>query len=118
MWICSKHLSDNREQMEKFDRQLQAKAGISLTFITTKTFPNNGLHLEVPIDVGPDNLSNLSLQGSPLAHCNLSENGIKQAARKLHRLNKKKDPEVVTVSPPAGVPLFFFPNQLKELMER
>ena len=108
MWLCSKHLSDNREQLEKFDRQLQAKAGISLTFISTKTVPNNGLHLEIPIDIGPDSPSNKSLPGSPLAHCNLSEKGIKQAVRKLHRLNKKKDPDVVTVSPPAGVPLFLF----------
>ena len=52
--------------------------------------------------------ADVSVSGSPLAYCTLGEKGIKQAVRKLHRLNKKHEPGVVTVSPPAGVPLFLF----------
>ena len=106
MWLCSKHLSDNREQLEKFDRQLQAKAGIRLTFISMKNLPKESLHVEIP--PGADCPGVEPRPGSPLAHCSLSDRGIKQAVRKLHRLNKKRDPGVITVSPPAGVPLFLF----------
>ena len=66
MWLCSKHLSDNRDQMEKFDQQIQAKAGIRLTFVSSKVVPNANLQIHIPsklnVDMSKDNI----LPGSPM----------------------------------------------------
>ena len=120
MWLCSKHQEDNEEQMVKFEEQLLQKSGIKLVFITrqkqasTPPIPRSG--------VTPPPTSNSSVGGtppphsptspsqpvSPMSYCAMGEKGIKQAVRKLHRINKKKDPSVETISPPVGTPLFLF----------
>ena len=45
---------------------------------------------------------------SPMSHCVMGEKGIKQAVKRMRRMNKRKDPNMETVSPPAGAPLFLF----------
>ena len=49
-----------------------------------------------------------SIPTSSTSYCSWKETGIKQAVRRLNRLNKKRDPFVITISPPAGLPLFLF----------
>ena len=123
MWLCSKHQAENREQMEKFDEQLQDKSGVRLVFMTKKkvtpkllkpvrTSPQTSKSPESPpptpsSPLPPTPTSPLP-PTSPMSFCTMGEKGIKQAVRKMVRLNKKKDPSVETVSPPVGSPLFLF----------
>ena len=110
MWLCKKHYTTNKEHMEKFSDQLQSKSGIQLVFMSLQKKDFSSLELPVLNLTEPSqNSTDLpTVQTSPLAYCTSGDNGIKQAVRKLHRLNKKKDPDAVTISPPTGLPLFLF----------
>ena len=120
MWLCSKHQDDNKEQMAKFEEQLLEKSGIKLVFMTrqrqakTPPIPRSGVTPPPPINPAMgETLPSQPPTGppqpvSPMSYCAMGEKGIKQAVRKLHRINKKKDPCVETVAPPVGTPLFLF----------
>ena len=98
MWVCSKHGDENRQQMEKFSDQLRTKSNIRLVLISVaEEEKQNTPGLRNPPSVN-----------SPLSYCSKENIGIKRAVRNLHRFNKKSDPDVVTVSPPEGSPVFMF----------
>ena len=102
MWLCSKHNADNKEQMVKFAEQLQERAGVRLVFVLKKKVTNP------PKSLDQDRASHQATQSpeivtppasptspvpptSPLSFCTMGEKGIKQAVRKMVRLNKKKE---------------------------
>ena len=97
MWVCGKHEDDNRAQMQKFSDQLRTKSGIKLVFtaVIEKEIP------KTPEFSQPDILS---------THTYTTDEGrgIKRAVRNLHRFNKKRDPNVETISPPEGKSIFMF----------
>ena len=97
MWVCTKHAEDNREHMEKFSEQLKSKAGIKLVFTSVN------IQQDTVVKVPP-----APHLASPLSYCSKDEKGIKRAVRNLHRFNKKADPDVETISPPEGAPIFMF----------
>ena len=93
--------------MERFKEQIQNKMGIQLIFLANQNFgptqASQNPDLGQPIDP-----TLIPRPTSPTAMCSLEERGVKQVVRKLHRLNKKKNPNVITVPPPEGTPLFLF----------
>ena len=116
MWLCSKHQQDNKEQMEIFSQQLMKKSGIRLVYVAKHVVgslskPGNSATLS-PTQLYMQPSQNIRTAPksptSPTAFCSMGEKGIKQAVRKMTRFNKKKDPDVETVSPPLGAPLFLF----------
>ena len=123
MWLFSRHQLDNKEQIERFDGQLQNEAGVRLIYVnkkkvystsTASTSARSSLPISKPR--APASKPSIALSGSSMAFiltstlsfCNAGEHGFKQAVRKKVRLNKKKDPGVETVSPQEGSQLFLF----------
>ena len=96
MWVCTKHASENKDQMEKFRDQLRTKAGIRLVY--TSVMDRSFQSVE----------NDASKVASSHSYCSKENRGIKRAVRNLHRFNKKSDPDVVTLSPPEGASVFMF----------
>lgn len=103
MWLCTKHREENRPHMEKFEEQLFDKAGIKLVFVTENKscfqprpppiiVPDGQIDdgCSIPVGSVEDGASPSSPPVSPLSFCSMGEKGIKQAVRKMVRLNKKK----------------------------
>ena len=121
MWLCAKHPATNKEQMEKFEEQLRTRSGIRLVFMANKKKVKNresdssddaALSSQETVTkenpVPPSLTSDPSIPGSTHIYCSNPHTGIKRAVRKMSRWNKKLDPNVETVSPPEGSPLFMF----------
>ena len=113
MWLCKKHHAVNKDHMERLGDQLRAKAGIQLVFISRQSRSFSTVDSPSPLaDTSPHTVEvppcTAPTATTPMVYCANEETGIKRAVRKPHRLNKKKDPNAVTVSPPVGLPLFLF----------
>ena len=83
MWLCSKHKAENKDSMEKFAMQLQARSGVTLVF-QSSIMESRKTTETINQDVIPNSVSTAEVPPtSPLAHCTTSGKGIKQAVRKL-----------------------------------
>ena len=112
MWLCSRHPIDNRDQMEKFAERLRTKSGINLVFMVNQKVKLNDLSppkisentVNTPLPEPPDFVHGSSTH----SFCNKPNSGVKRAVRKMHRFNKKSNPDIETISPPQGTALFMF----------
>ena len=108
MWLCTRHTETNKPDMERLEEQLRTKNGITLVYMAQKgkkvVSPTTGSINQgqsVPLSTSPP-------VSSVTTHSVYQESSIKSAVRKMVRYNKKVDPNIETVKPPEGVPIFMF----------